>query len=487
MIRVSNLTFRYSGNQQNTLNGINLEIAKGDWIVIKGSSGGGKTTLALALAGYLFHYINGEYSGRVEIRGHALEENVFPDISWLVYLVQQNPENQFCTLTVRDEIAFGLENRNVEPRVINQRVNEALRIVKGEHLVDASLLELSGGEKQKVAIATAIALRPEVIILDEPTSNLDPAACREVFEALHQMKEKDDTTVIIIEHKLEQAMSFASKVLTLENGRLFQKKEGHEVKAKTRVKTGNGNGGNHENLEPIISLHDFAVERQEKAVVNVHKLDVYPGDFIALVGPNGSGKTSLLLGLLNLLETSKNSYSLLNNPIQSMKQVEIAEQCGYVFQNPDHQLFCESVAEEVFLAPRNFKQDIVALHSDVLDVLKGFSLDDKLEAHPFQLSFGQKKRLNLASVLAYEPRLLFLDEIFIGQDNENIEYALNIISVYIEKHQAAVILVNHYLKPLTELANRLVFLDKGRILFDVPMENHASSLKEFGKYEYLPG
>ena len=176
----------------------------------------------------------------------------------------------------------------------------------------------------------------------------------------------------------------------------------------------------------------------------------------------------------------------MNKPARSLKQIEIADQCGYVFQNPDHQLFCGSVEEEVWMAPRNFGRDIRALQSGVMDVLKGFGLDGKLHVHPFQLSFGQKKRLNLASILAYEPRVLFLDEIFIGQDQENIDHALNLIKIYIENHDAAVILVNHYLKPLTSLANRLVFLDKGRILFDVPMGKHAASLEKFGKYEYLP-
>ena len=284
MIKVSGLTFCYSGNQHNTLDGINLEIAKGDWIVIKGQSGGGKTTLALALAGYLFHYINGDYCGRVEIGGHALEEEDFPDIAWLVYLVQQNPENQFCTLTVRDEIAFGLENRNVAPEIINRHIQEALRTVKGEHLIDASLLELSGGEKQKVAIATAVALRPEVIILDEPTSNLDPASSRDVFEALHEMKERENITVVIIEHKLEQAMRFASQVLTLENGKIIKKDEDHITKIKEKETARQSQPRNNGKLEPIISLHDFIVERQDNTVVNIQKLDVYPGDFIALVG-----------------------------------------------------------------------------------------------------------------------------------------------------------------------------------------------------------
>lgn len=484
MIKTSNLSFRYPDQQHNTLDGIDLVIDKGDWIVIKGPSGGGKTTLALALAGYLFHYTSGDYHGRVEIGGQALEEKDFPDIAWLVYLVQQNPEDQFCTLTVRDEIAFGMENRNIEPQIINQHIKQALKIIDGEHLMDKDLLELSGGEKQKIAIATAIALKPEVIILDEPTSNLDPQATREVFEALHRMKAEDDITVIIIEHKLEQALDFADRIYTLKGGKLIEEEEQPKISSNhrvTREKIRRFNGA-----EPIISLQEFKVFHQDNKVVTIDNLNIYPGDFVALIGPNGSGKTSLLLGLLNLLKTRADSYMLGNQPIISMKQQEIIQQCGIVFQNPDHQLFCSSVEEEAFLAPGNFKKNDAETRSSVISMLNDLGFADRLKMHPFQLSFGQKKRLNLASILAYEPRLLLLDEIFIGQDDENIVKALQMITSYQEQKDAAVILVNHYLNPLTELANRLIFLDQGSILFDVPMEEHISNLKIHQKQEYIP-
>ena len=223
MIKVRDLSFRYPGMQKRVLDDVNMDIGRGDWVMIQGVSGCGKTTLALALSGFLFHMTQGDYQGSIEIDGKTIEDCSLSDVAGQIYLVQQNPENQFCTLTVRDEIAFGLENRNMAPEQIRKRVNKALEIVKGEKLLNSNLLELSGGEKQKITIATAIALKPDVIILDEPTSNLDPASSQEVFQALNQMKELDDITVIIIEHKLQQASKFATRIYQMDEGKVVEK------------------------------------------------------------------------------------------------------------------------------------------------------------------------------------------------------------------------------------------------------------------------
>ena len=464
-----------------------MDIEKGDWVIIQGPSGGGKTTLALALSGYLYHFSNGDYEGSVTINGKAIEELSFSEITDQVYLVQQNPENQFCTLTVRDEIAFGLENRNVPVEIIHERIKQALEIVHGEKLIDANLLELSGGEKQKVAIATAIALKPAIIILDEPTSNLDPISSKEVFQALNQMKTLDEVTVVIIEHKIQQALCYTTHLFQLSGGKLIEQSS----KNKGWNKVENHGRHAHKTLtvtkKPVLRLENFNVKRQEEIVVGIEEMVIFPGEFVALIGPNGSGKTSFMLGLLNLLASTRDVCKLENKDIcLSTKTYEIARTAGYVFQNPDHQLFCESVADEAFLAPKNYGKDISKIKLGVMGMLQGFGLDDKLEAHPFNLSFGQKKRLNLASVLAYEPRLLLLDEIFIGQDEDSIHFMLEIINAYIDLHQAAVILVNHYLKPLVNIADRLVFLECGQILFDVPMKNYENELKKYEKREYLP-
>lgn len=486
MLKVNNLTFQYPNSQLNTLDEISIDIHKGDWVVIQGPSGSGKTTLALALSGFLFHYSNGDYQGSVEINGQALEGKHFSEVADLVYLVQQNPENQFCTLTVRDEIAFGLENRNVSPESINNKIQQALEIVHGEKLADANLLELSGGEKQKIAIATAIALRPEIIILDEPTSNLDPVSSCEVFQALNQMKELDDITVVIIEHKIQQAQRYITRKFVMDNGRITEQNSSKNKKKNIRNNKQKRRKKTAVSSKPVLNLKNFSVLRHEKTVVGIDEMIIYPGEFVAMVGPNGSGKTSFLLGLLNLLETKSDTFQFMGTDNQSKKTSHTAEQCGYVFQNPDHQLFCESIEEEVYFAPKNFGRDIRALRPDVTTMLKGFGLDEKMDVHPFHLSFGQKKRLNLASVLAYKPKLLLLDEIFIGQDEGNIDFALEYICEYIETNQAAVILVNHYLDPLRELADRLIFLDMGRVLFDAPMKNCVDQLRKHQKYAYLP-
>ena len=487
MIKVKDLSFRYPGNQQETLSHIDLDIEKGDWAVIQGPSGGGKTTLALALAGYLYHYSNGDYEGSVEVNGVPVEEQAFSSIAHEVYLVQQNPENQFCTLTVRDELAFGLENRNEPVDAIEQKISRALEIVHGEALIDANLLELSGGEKQKIAIATAIALSPDIIILDEPTSNLDPIASREVFQALNEMKKVGDITVVIIEHKYQQMLDYTTKSFVLRDGQIkLQKNEQNSTRLFQNEATSFARSP-ESGKKPLLYLKNFSVNRQAKKVVSVDEMAVYPGEFISVMGPNGSGKTSLMLGLLRILDTTFDQCVLAGRDACELKTYDIARQSGYVFQNPDHQLFCESVEEEVFLAPKNYELNENLIRERVMRIMRGFGLDEKLHIHPFNLSYGQKKRLNLASILSYEPKLLLLDEIFIGQDEENIEFALKILKCYVESHKAAVILINHFVKPLANIANRMIFIEDGKVQFDTPMESYEEDLKAIGKSEYLGG
>ena len=486
MIKVRDLSFQYPGMQKRVLDDVNMDIERGDWIMIQGASGCGKTTLALALSGFLFHMTEGDYQGSIEINDKTIEDCSLSDVARKIYLVQQNPENQFCTLTVRDEIAFGLENRNIAPEQISKRVEKALEIVKGEKLLNSNLLELSGGEKQKIAIATAIALKPDVIILDEPTSNLDPIASQEVFQALHHMKELDDITVIIIEHKLQQAGQFATHIFQMVEGKVTEKEPSIEEKSKGITRLTRKINQTRVNWEPLLYLKGFNVQRQDKTVAQVEELMVCPGEFIALMGPNGSGKTSFLLGLLGLLDSTYETGQISGRDIHSLKTYDIARNTGFVFQNPDHQLFCDSIEDELLLGPRNYGMDLKAVEPKIMALMGGFGMQESFDVHPFNLSYGQKKRLNIASVLAYKPKLLLLDEIFIGQDDENIQFTLEMLNEYIEQQQAAVILVNHYIDPLLKLADRLLFMDIGRVLFDTPMKQYRTELKKNNRQEYLP-
>ncbi len=485
MLQVKDLSFRYPENRHLTLDRVSLDIQSGDWVAITGQSGCGKTTLALAISGMLFHQTEGEYRGHVEIDGELLEGMPPVQAANLVYLVQQNPENQFCKMTVYDEIAAHIRLRRHSIDEIEEEIDRVLEIMHCANLKDAGIFDLSDGEKRKIAIAAAFALNPRFIILDEPTANLDPRSSHEIFDALNNMRKKIDTSIVVIEHRLNQILPYEPRILYMSDGKITTREQSARPKLSPNGMKKKKETQRIVHWNPVLYLENLSVKRREKEIVKVNELLIYPGEFIVLAGPSGSGKSTLLQGLTGFLKTSYKIGQLLDCDLRDVKTLGLTRKCGYVFQCPDHQLFCETVEKEVFLAPENFGHDIPAMKSGVMEVMKDFGLNGLLAAHPGQLSYGEKKRLNLASVLAYEPQLL-LDDIFIGQDQEYVNRTLKVLHDYVENQQAAVILVSHYLDPLFNLADRLIFFDKGRILFDVPMSAGLAELRKFDRTEYLP-
>ncbi|MEJ2412575.1 MAG: ABC transporter ATP-binding protein, partial [Anaerolineales bacterium] len=221
MIKLVDFSYRYQGSETAALQYVSLQAAAGDLITLTGPSGSGKSTLALALAGFLFNQYAGEYSGVVQVGDHHPDREPIYVTADVVGLVQQNPENQFCTLTVEDEIAFGLENRRISRQEIEDRLTWSLKAVGASHLRDRSLASLSGGEKQKIALAAILAARPRVIVFDEPTSNLDPRATREIFEVILDLQRDTELTVLVIEHKLDFLQRAQPRLVRLEGGRIL--------------------------------------------------------------------------------------------------------------------------------------------------------------------------------------------------------------------------------------------------------------------------
>lgn len=481
MIQVIDLHFRYSSSESNVIEGLNLTIQDHEWLIISGDSGSGKSTLALALAGFLGGIIPGEMTGEILVNGKNIKNLTLNKISKNVYLVQQNPENQFCTLRVRDELAFGLENQRIQIEEIEKRVQFSLCAVQAEDLINCNLDELSGGQQQKIAIATALALEPEILILDEPTSNLDPDASKTLFDVLSMLRKQEKLTVVVIEHRTKWIETLCTRHLAMREGRLFPKDDKHH--GKTKIARENKNYLPQKAKDALIELSDHKVFQGEKIVLNINSLEVNSGEIVSLMGPNGSGKTSLLLSIMGLVEAESESGVLINGRTSEGNIRKNLHHFGLVFQNPDYQIFCDTVKGEINYAPVNYGGNQLD-HAWINHLAIEFGFDKKQNQHPYLLSYGQKGRLNLTSILSFKPKILLLDEIFIGQDIMHVYFLLEIIQDYARNHNAAAILVNHLYHPVMEFADRLIFLENGTKLIDCLARDAKSELLRFEKQAY---
>jgi len=486
VIEIRNLSFRFQGSQSYALRNINLDVQPGEFLVITGPSGCGKSTLALALGGYLFRQFAGEATGTVRANGLETREAEIFDVAEIVGLVQQNPEAQFCTLTVADEVAFGLENRRLSREGIEERLEWALEIVGALHLMQRPLATLSGGEKQKVAIAAMMAAKPQVLIFDEPTSNLDPPATAEIFKVIQHIREKAGITVIVIEHKTGYLRPFQPRIVAMEQGHIVQDSRDpgiyptyHDESLPRTPPT-----------SPLtnrlaIRTENLSLGFGDGPVLHNLSLDLHEGEFVAVMGDNGSGKTTLLRCLMGLLKPQVGRVEVLGQDITQVPVSSLARQIGFIFQNPDHQLFADSVWEEAVFAPRNFGLLDQEAKAQANHLLKKCGLAAYKENHPYRLSYGEKRRLNLASILSYDPRLILLDEILIGQDIHNATFIMNLLKEQ-SYRGSTVINVTHDPETTCRYSDRIVFLEQGRVLVDAPTEEAFVKLADLGLKDYLP-
>ncbi len=485
MISIQNFSFRFRGNERYALHDVSLDIAEGDFVVLAGPSGCGKSTLALALGGFLFNQYDGEAEGEIRVGGLDARRAPVYDVAESVGLVQQNPEAQFCTLTVQDEVAFGLENRCLPRAEIRERMAWALDIVGARHLQERPLASLSGGEKQRVAVASVMAARPRVLIFDEPTSNLDPPATAQLFDVIARIRAEERITVIVIEHKTAYLERFHPHWLWLEDGRLTEAKKCWSADSAdlnpfnpfNPLRKLNGDA-------PLLKVSGLSAGYNGKAVLHDVSVEVGPGEFVAVMGDNGSGKTTFLQCLLGLLKPAQGTVSILGQDTQKTPVSRLARAAAYVFQNPDHQLFAESVWQEATLAPRNFgvwSEDVARLAESLLATA---GLHERRDDHPYRLSYGEKRRLTLAAVLTYAPRLILLDEVLIGQDPRNAAHLLGWLAEQ-ARVGSAVVLVNHAPEVARRYASRLLFFDAGRVLVDAPIAAGFARLAEMGRTAYV--
>jgi len=403
LIRLESLGFRYRGAKAPILRDCGLQVRRGDRILIRGRSGSGKSTLLAVMAGLAPEHIAGELTGvrKLSYRRKGV--------------VLQNPEAQIVTPAVREELAFALENSGMDPGAIRVRVAETLDALGIAALADRHPLELSGGECQRVSLAAALALRPEILFLDEPTSYLDDESSRRFFAGLEVLA--PETAVVIVEHRIDVAAGYCTAAYqvdgdgTLAPADFRQGASGYPTRKVPRRRAAGSDAAAPE--APALELRNLS-HRFDAAAADLFadvNLVLPAGRAAALLGPSGAGKSTLLAKIIRLLPTRDGTVFFSGADANRLKPRPFHSAFMYVPQNPEHQFVADTVREELTASAPSDGASAPAL-------AERFGLAHRLNAHPFSLSEGEKRRLNLSAALASKRRLYLLDEPTYGLDEE---------------------------------------------------------------------
>jgi energy-coupling factor transporter ATP-binding protein EcfA2 len=517
VVCVEQLSFRYPGASMLALHDVSFTVEQGECLALMGATGAGKTTLCLALVGIVPQFFGGELYGAVRVGGLDTLEHPVSALARKVGMVFQDPETQLTATSVEHEVAFALENLCVRADEIRIRVDEALQAVGLAGLKKKHPHELSGGQKQRLAIAAALALKPQVLVLDEPTSQLDPVGAAEVFALVRTLNRELGMTVVLASHQSEEVAEFADRVALLAEGRLvkvapsssfFQEVEflaKHQVRPPQVTEffhrlrergltldalpvTLTEAVSTYEAVRPRLAFcprpfanslaHQGAVRLAAQNLMHTYAdgtralagitLDVRAGEYLAIIGQNGAGKTTLVRSFLGLLEPSAGTLALDGHRLQELTVGDISRCIGFVPQNPDTQLFAFSVEAEVAFALEQTGLPPVEVRRRVDDVLVAMGLTARRDLHPFALSKGDRSRVVIAAVLVREPEILIFDEPTTGQDYQG---ALRILELTRRLHAAGktVIVITHHLHLLPGFAERVLVLGQGRVLLDASL------------------
>ena len=496
MIRCGQFGWQYDGAAAPALHDVKLRIGRGEFVVVVGPSGSGKTTLALAMCGLLIGRHAGRARGALEVGGRDVATTPLPELAELIGLVQQNPQAQFATLTVADELAFGLENRCRPTDEIHHSSAVAAEQMAIATLLGRPLATLSGGEQQRVAVASLLACRPAALVLDEPTASLDPQTAGELFRSLADLTRQTGLTVVVIEHKLAQLLPLRPRMIGLDEGRVVLDQPAGNAAPPPLVRLTGPLPGDvpapaspDEHGEFLVDARRVTVEADGRAILDNVSLQARVGEVIAVLGPNGSGKTTLLHSLVGLVAPQAGSIHVAGLSVSSRAVSRLARVVGFVFQNADHQLVAESVWDEVLFACRTLGRPDADAERQAVALLDAAGLAARRGDHPYRLSWGQKRRLNLISVLLHRPRLLLLDEPFAGQDWENARFLLraigDIVSGSPTRPRGACLIVTHDPRVVRHGCTRVVFLSRGRVELDAPVPDAFELLRSAGHAAYV--
>ncbi|HID95230.1 MAG TPA: energy-coupling factor ABC transporter ATP-binding protein [Candidatus Latescibacteria bacterium] len=509
-VKVTGLSFTYRGSDGKALDGINFSQRPGEFVAIMGPTGAGKSTFCRCLNGIIPNLVKGDLQGEIRILGHNLRGKRVQEIAWAVGLVFQDFESQLFSTNVELEVAFGPENFCLPRGEIAERVATSLAMVGLTGLGQRDPSTLSGGEKQRLAIASVLAMQPRVLVMDEPTTDLDPVGKREVFGIIKGLRNRIDC--IVVEHETEELRS-ADRIVIINEGRILAEGRPSEIFANLKFLEDNGIrplqigvlmnrlGVDEEVLTwqqaeevlkdegrifdegrfEILKGKDLPVSGTGEVIIDVgdlyHSYDgaswalnglslkVKKGEFVAVVGANGCGKTTLVKHFNGLLTPTRGKVEVLGRDTRRWRISELGRKIGYVFQNPDQQIFADTLWDEVSFGPKNFGFSDTEIATRVKETLKLVGLEGLEDADPFSLPRGERQKLAIASVLSFGPEVLILDEPTTGLDYCSQRSVLELLKRLNEAGHT-IIIVTHSMWVVAGYARRCVVMKEGRIISD---------------------
>ncbi|WP_045479724.1 ABC transporter ATP-binding protein [Vibrio owensii] len=521
-IEFSNFSFRYESLDKPTLKNINLRIEKGEKIVIIGPSGSGKSTLGQCLNGLIPHAIKGETSGQLTINGQDTAPFDMHQFTEQVGTVLQDTDSQFVGLSIGEDIAFALENQLMSNVDMYPLVKATAKMVDLEQILDRSPHDLSGGQKQRVSLAGILVDDVDILLFDEPLAALDPKTGKKTIEIIDDLHRETGKTIIIIEHRLEDVLHRSvDRIILMESGEIIADTTPDEILASPLLEeygireplylsalkeAGCAIEGDAKpsslNTLPLVQYQPAVsawfetsratnVEKQAETLLAVRNLtysydgeknaledvsfDVKRGEFVSVLGKNGSGKSTITKLVMGVIEPDQGSMILNGQDLNELTIFERSQKVGVVMQNPNHMISHHMIFDEVAFGLRNRGVEEKLVEAKVLEVLELCGLS-KYRHWPIEaLSYGQKKRVTIASILALEPELLILDEPTAGQDYRNYTSMLSFIEKLNRELGITVMIISHDMHLVLEYTTRSIVIADSKLIADAPMTEVFSS------------
>ena len=502
-------TFQYENLKNPTLKNINLQIEKGEKVLIAGPSGSGKSTLAHCLNGLIPHAYKGKHQGELLLDGKKLYGQSLESISRKIGTILQDSDGQFIALSVGEDVAFAFENDNVAVPQMRERVKVILESFGMEGFTNRSPQNLSGGQKQKVAMAGVIATETDILLFDEPLANLDPISGQLAMDTINELHAKTKKTVIVVEHRIEEVLSHGfDRLVVMHKGEILfngtpdealrcgvlienglreplyietlrqcgvdLKEETQLTQIHTLLKYKNQVMDSLRGLEctpdksmgtPLLTCEDlsFSYDKGNGQILKDLSFNLYEGEFLAILGNNGAGKSTLLKALTGFCKLDGGKIGYKGEDITKWSIRKRADVIGYVMQNPNHMITQYMIYDEVAFGLRNFGYDEATVKERVEEALEKCGLSAYRKWPVASLSFGQKKRVTIASILAMKPKIIVLDEPTAGQDHKNYTEFMNFLMT-LKEEGVTVVMITHDIQLALEYADRALVLSGGEIL-----------------------